>query len=221
MGSSGGFRRSSASAAASVWLLTCRPGSSTTTAGPTGCSCRPGSMNVRAMAARSPAVTGRASVASRRSSSAVNDPPPYRHRSSSPQQPCRSANTTMAVSLTPSWLCTSRQSSDRSGCPSVSRISEVAVTPAFSMRSQRQYGVRYREQINAGSRGQERPGTSASGEVPTRDTGSVSGKLYPPNGTARRASATSSSRSALAGSGRRHTAAARSASSCEAAISSA
>jgi hypothetical protein len=33
-------------------------GSSTTTAGPTGCSCRPGSTNVRAMAARSPAVTG-------------------------------------------------------------------------------------------------------------------------------------------------------------------
>src|SRR5215471_20781561 len=124
----------------------------------------------------------------------------------------------MAVSLTPSWLCTSRQSSDRSGCPLVSCISEVAAAPASSRWSQRQHGVRYREQINAGSRGQDRPGTSASGEVPTRDTGSVSGKLYPPNGTARRTSATSSSRSALADSGRRHAAAARPASSCEAAI---
>ncbi len=75
IGSSGGFRRSSASAAASVWLLTCKSGPSTTTAGPMGYRCRPGSAKVRAMAARSPAVTGRASVASRRSSPVVNDPP--------------------------------------------------------------------------------------------------------------------------------------------------
>src|SRR5690348_5876089 len=96
-----------------------------------------------------------------------------------------------------------------------SREERSAESSSSSTRSQRQDEVRYREQINAGSRGQERPGTSGSGEVATRDTGSVSGKLYPPNGTARRTSATSSSRSALADRGRRHTAEARSASSCE------